>query len=193
MRRAEGGIRTWAAEPGEYYNALDGEMGGLWRRNGRLPQRLVGVGFSTQGPFDSGHYRRSEASFAPETDWVFQDVQDVRFGSYGLSGGGAAGFELDRAEPRFGSPGSTVVLATSSGLPHGYVPCYEELLTDLTTITEQEPQDLVRGDIALSFTEGGGMVFAAGSIAFCGSLWNGSTFDGPISQIVENVLRRFIA
>ena len=32
---AEGGIRAWAAEAGEYYNQLDGEYGGLWRRNGR--------------------------------------------------------------------------------------------------------------------------------------------------------------
>ena len=32
IRRAEGGIRAWAAEPGEYYNAFDGEYGGLWRR-----------------------------------------------------------------------------------------------------------------------------------------------------------------
>ncbi|MBV9568256.1 MAG: N,N-dimethylformamidase large subunit, partial [Hyphomicrobiales bacterium] len=30
IRRAEGGIRAWAAEPGEYYHALDGEFGGLW-------------------------------------------------------------------------------------------------------------------------------------------------------------------
>ena len=38
IRRGEGGIRAWAAEPGEYYNQFDGEYGGLWRRNGRPPQ-----------------------------------------------------------------------------------------------------------------------------------------------------------
>ena len=32
VRRAEGGIRTWAAEPGEYYHSFSGEYGGLWRR-----------------------------------------------------------------------------------------------------------------------------------------------------------------
>ncbi|MEO1694756.1 MAG: N,N-dimethylformamidase beta subunit family domain-containing protein, partial [Pseudomonadota bacterium] len=46
IRRAEGGIRAWAAEPGEYYNQFDGAYGGLWRRNGRPPQHLTGVGFS---------------------------------------------------------------------------------------------------------------------------------------------------
>ncbi|MDE0714926.1 MAG: N,N-dimethylformamidase large subunit, partial [Gammaproteobacteria bacterium] len=43
IRRAEGGIRAWAAEPGEYYHAFDGGYGGLWRRNRRPPQLLGGV------------------------------------------------------------------------------------------------------------------------------------------------------
>ena len=40
IRRGEGGIRAWASEPGEYYNAIDG---GWVRRRGRpnLPERLV--------------------------------------------------------------------------------------------------------------------------------------------------------
>ena len=52
VHRAEGGIRAWAAEPGEYFQALDGGYGGLWRRNGRPPQILCGVGFSAQGLFE---------------------------------------------------------------------------------------------------------------------------------------------
>ena len=51
IRRAEGGIRAWAAEPGEYYHAFDGAYGGLWRRNNRPPQQLLDVGFSAQGTF----------------------------------------------------------------------------------------------------------------------------------------------
>ena len=58
IRRGEGGIRTWASEPGEYYNAFDGEYGGLWRRNGRPPQRIAGVGFSAQGLFLGSCYKR---------------------------------------------------------------------------------------------------------------------------------------
>src|SRR5205823_3693397 len=58
VRRAEGGIRAWAAEPGEYFHALDGAYGGLWRRNGRPPQELCGVGFSAQGLFEGSYYRR---------------------------------------------------------------------------------------------------------------------------------------
>ena len=49
VRRAEGGIRTWASEPGEYYHAFDGAYGGLWRRSDRPPNLLCGIGFSSQG------------------------------------------------------------------------------------------------------------------------------------------------
>ena len=37
IRRGETGIRAWAADPGEYYNAFDGGYGGLWRNSGRAP------------------------------------------------------------------------------------------------------------------------------------------------------------
>ena len=37
LRRSEDGIRTWESEPGEYYHAVNGEYGGLWRRIGRAP------------------------------------------------------------------------------------------------------------------------------------------------------------
>lgn len=195
MRRAEGGIRTWAAEAGEYYNALDGEMGGLWSRNNRVPNEMVGVGFSTQGPFASGHFVRSKASYEPDMAWVFDGVEGEKFGNYGLSGGGAAGFELDRAEPKFGSPGETVVLATSKDLPDGYTPCHEEMLTEEWTVSGTTPEDMVRGDITLSTVRGdkGGMVFATGSITFCGSLWNGEAWNGDVSRLLENVMRRFTA
>jgi N,N-dimethylformamidase len=63
IRRAEGGIRAWDAEPGKYHHQIDGQLGGLWRRNRRPPQALVGVGFSSQGLFEGTHFRR-----LPESD-----------------------------------------------------------------------------------------------------------------------------
>ena len=112
LRRAEGGIRTWAAEPGEYYHQTDGQLGGLWRRNRRPPQMLVGVGFSCQAAFEGTHYRRLPASRDARFAWMFDGIEDDVIGDYGLSGGGAAGFELDRADPssrhagRDGDPGT---------------------------------------------------------------------------------------
>jgi N,N-dimethylformamidase len=42
VRRAEDGTRAWVARPGEFYHSFTGEYGGLWRRQGRPPQQLVG-------------------------------------------------------------------------------------------------------------------------------------------------------
>ena len=90
----------------------------LWRRNGRPPQHLAGVGFTSQGQSEGAYCRRTEESRAPDLAWIFDGVG-------------------------------------------GEVP-------------------------------GGGAVFSVGSTAFCGSLpWNGG--DNNFSQIVENVLGRFLA
>ncbi|HLV02809.1 MAG TPA: LamG domain-containing protein, partial [Acidobacteriota bacterium] len=47
--RRWGGTQGWEAAPGEYYHNTSGELGGLWRRRGRPPQLLVGIGFTSQG------------------------------------------------------------------------------------------------------------------------------------------------
>ena len=43
IRRAEGGVRSWEAEAGEYYHSFNGEYGGIWRRLGRAPNKLLGI------------------------------------------------------------------------------------------------------------------------------------------------------
>lgn len=74
IRRAEDGVRTWAAKHGEHYHMLDGgKYGGLWRRNDRPPQQLVGVGFTAQGDFTRMPYKR--VCFDPEMDWLFQGIE----------------------------------------------------------------------------------------------------------------------
>jgi len=65
VRRAEDGIRTWAAEPGEYYHSFTGEYGGLWRRIGRAPNVICGVGFIAQGFDVSSYYRRAPDAANP--------------------------------------------------------------------------------------------------------------------------------
>jgi N,N-dimethylformamidase len=192
IRRAEGGIRAWAAEAGEYYHQLDGALGGLWRRNRRPPQALVGLGFSAQGLFEGTYYRRLPASEDPRYGWIFEGVPEV-IGDYGLSGGGAAGFELDRADPRLGTPPGTAILARSAVPPASFVTVPEELLSHIATVTGESPEALKRAEIITFEVPGGGAVFAVGSITFCGSLWNGAAFDGPVSRMLENVVRRFAA
>jgi N,N-dimethylformamidase len=192
LRRAEGGIRAWAAEPGEYYHQLDGNYGGLWRRNRRPPQRLAGVGFSGQGLFEGTHYRRQPASRDPAYAWMFEGIEDEIIGDYGLSGGGAAGFEMDRADQALGTPDNAVILARSEDPPASFVTVPEELLSHLRTVSGEPPEQLKRAEIIYFDTPSGGAVFSVGSITFCGSLWR-KGFDGPVSRLLENVLRRFSA
>ena len=191
IRRGEGGIRAWAAEPGEYYNAFDGAYGGLWRRSGRPPQRLAGVGFSAQGLFEGSYYRRSTQASDPRVSWILEGIDDEILGDFGLSGGGAAGYELDRVDRRLGTPEHTIILASSEGHSANFVLVPEEHLTHVTTWPGDPPQDLIRADMAFFEAPKNGAVFSTGSITFCGSLPHNGC-DNNISRILENVLDRFL-
>ena len=193
IRRGEGGIRAWAAEPGEYYMSFDGQYGGLWRRNGRPPQQLAGVGFTSQGPFEGSYYRRLPASRDPRVAWILDGVPDEILGDFGLSGGGAAGFELDRADFRLGTPPHAVVLASSE--KHDltkFVLVPEDVLSHVWTWPGDPPDKLIRADMVYFETPNGGAVFSVGSITFCGSLSH-TGYRNNISRIVDNVVRRFAA
>jgi N,N-dimethylformamidase len=190
IRRAEGGIRAWSAEPGEYYHSLDGAYGGLWRRNGRPPQRLVGVGFSAQGQFEGSYYRRLPDSHRPEAAWIFEGIDEEILGDFGLSGGGAAGFELDRTFRDLGTPDDIMVLARSEGHGNSFIPAHEELLTHIATLSGEPADALMRAEIVYFETPGGGAVFSVGSITFCGSLPHNG-YSNSISRLLENVIRRF--
>ncbi len=191
IRRAEGGIRAWAAEPGEYYSAMDGSYGGLWRRNGRPPQSLAGVGFSAQGKFSGSYYRRKPASHDPNFAWLFDGIEEDILGDFGLCGFGAAGFELDRVDRRLGSPDNTVILASSENHDDSFVLVPEEHLTHITNWPGEPVDDLIRADLAYFETDSGGAVFATGSITFCGSLPI-NNFDNNISTLLGNLLERFL-
>ena len=191
IRRAESGVRSWAAEPGEYYNMLDGGMlGGTWRRNRRPPQLLVGVGFTAQGFFEATYYRRTAASRLPQHAWLFDGIEEDILGDYGLSAGGAAGFELDRADASLGTPENAVVLARSENPPPSIGSVMEDLLAPYRSVAGGPPAELLHADIVYFETPAGGAVFSVGSITFCGSLWRNG-FEGPISQLLYNVVKRF--
>jgi N,N-dimethylformamidase len=187
IRRAEDGIRAWAAEPGEYYQAFDGQYGGLWRRNGRPPQALCGLGFSAQGQFNGSYYRKKPVG--KELQWIFDGIDDDIIGNFGLSGGGAAGFELDRADVLLGTPENATVLATSENHGQDFILVPEEMLTHLTTLPGVASKELLRADIIWFDVAGGGSVFSVGSITFCGSLPHNG-FDNSISTLLQNVVQQ---
>jgi N,N-dimethylformamidase len=190
VRRAEGGIRTWDAQTGEYYHALDGAYGGLWRRNGRPPQQLVGVGFSAQGMFEGSYYRRVAGADDPRAAFILEGVTGDVIGDFGLSGGGAAGFELDRADARLGTPPGAIVIASSEKHSSTFVVVPEEMLSHITTVTGEKPAQLLRADMTYVELPGGGAIFSVGSITFCGSLSH-NRYDNDVSRILGNVLTRF--
>ena len=193
IRRAEGGIRAWAAEVGEYYNAFDGEYGGMWRRNGRPPQKLAGVGFTAQGNFNGSYYRVLPEARDPRVAWMLDGIGDELIGDFGLSGHGAAGFELDRTDKKLGTPRHAIVIARSENHPADapWVLVPEEQLTHLTTIAGQKPKELIHADLTFFETPGGGAVFSTGSITFCGSLPH-NDFDNNVSKLLGNVVERFL-
>jgi len=189
IRRAEDGIRAWAAEPGEYYNAFDGSYGGLWRRNGRAPQSLVGIGFTAQGEFHGGPYKRT--CHSSEFNWVFDGIKDELIGDFGFSGNGAAGYELDNVGNGYNVPENITILAQSAMNADNFMLVPEEQLTHLTNLSGAPEAEVLRADMVYFEVPGGGRVFSTGSITFCGSLpWN--NFDNNISTLLENILRKHL-
>ena len=191
VRRAEGGIRGWEAQTGEYYHSFTGEYGGLWRRNGRAPQKIVGSGFTAQGFDISSFYTRKPDSFKKPVKWIMSGVRsDEKIGDFGLVGGGAAGLELDRADVSLGTHPNAYVLASSEDHTDLYLLVCEELLINYPGLGGQE-NPLIRADLVFYETNNGGGVFSTSSIAWPGSLSHDS-YKNNVSKITKNVLDRFV-
>ena len=192
--RRWGGTRSWQAKPGEYHHSTTGEPGGLWRDRGRTPQRLVGVGFTTQGFDNSAPYQRQPASFDPRAAFIFEGIgSEEAIGDFEalVLNYGAAGFELDRAERSLGTPSHALVVASSSGHSDSYQHVVEEvLISDSKQGGTVNPK--VRADMVYFEYPKGGAIFSASSIAWCGAL-SYNQYDNNVSRITDNVLRRFAA
>jgi N,N-dimethylformamidase len=155
---------------------------------------LVGVGFAAQS--DSRDrapgYRRTRTSFEPGYSWIFDGVSDAEvIGDYGLSLGGAAGYEIDRYDRSLGSPERSAVLMTSQGMhPDSYLLVVEDAEVMIPNVTGST-NARVRSDVAYLPYEGGGAVFSVGSCSWCGSLSHNS-YDNDIYRITDNVLSAFL-
>jgi len=190
MRRAEDGTRAWVESVGEYYHGSTGEYGGLWRRQGRAPNTLVGVGFVAQGFDRSSYYRRTAASRDPRARFIFDGVQDEVLGDFGVAWGGAAGLELDAFNPALGSPPWALVVASSEDHSNAFQLVNEEINVSFAG-ADGRFSPAVRADMVFYEHPGGGAVFSTGSIAYVGSLAN-KGYDNNISRLTLNVLRRFL-
>ena len=190
--RRHRGTEAWEAAPGEYYHQSTGELGGLWRFRGRPPQQLVGVGFTSQGFDESLPYSMEPGAADPRAAFIVDGLSEgERFGDYGLTQGGAGGFEIDRADPELGTPPHALVVATTEGFSDVYQHVIEEVLLN-DGLQGGTVNPLVRGDIVFFEGPGGGAVFSVGSISWCGALSH-NDYDNDVSRMTDNVLRRFIS
>lgn len=192
LRRAEGGIRLWETLPGESYHAFDGSYGGLWRRLGRPPQALVGVGFSTQGEYKGFPYSFLDGILDPRVAFMRDGMADKAtpgglLGERGLMGGGAAGHELDRADIRLGTPAHAIIVGRAVVEDPTYQPVNEERF-DHTWPAARE--DIIRSDLTFFETPKGGAVFSVGSMNFIGALPIDG-YDNVAARLITNIVRRF--
>jgi len=192
LRRAEGGIRLWEALPGEGYHAVDGSYGGLWRRLGRAPQALVGVGFSAQGSNSGYPYTFLEGIMNPRVAFMRAGIEALAMpggvlGERGLMGGGAAGHELDRADERLGTPAHAIIVGRAVLDDPIFQPVNEERMDHTWPGSREE---LIRSDLTFFETPGGGAVFSVGSMNFVGAL-PVDGYGNVAARLVANVVRRF--
>lgn len=191
LRRAEGGGRYWAEEPGEHHMAFNGELGGLWRRVGEAPNALVGVGSRALGFDASSWYVRTPASDDPRAAFIFEGLsREARIGDRGLLGGGAAGWEVDAADLELGTPPHALVVAHSEMHTRNLLPFPEDVMMPHPGQTGASDPRL-RAEMVFFETEGGGGVFATGSMAWAAALPIDG-FSNSVAQVTGNVLRRFL-
>jgi N,N-dimethylformamidase len=190
--RRWGGSQSWTSEPGEYYHSSTGELGGLWRNRGRAPQKMLGVGFTSQGHGPNRAYRRLEGSFDPRAEFIFRGVgKDEVIGDFDCLDGGprAAGYEFDRLDHALGTPHHALLLASATDFTDDYQLAIEEV-DSADSKQGGSVNDRVRADMVYFEYPNGGAVFSTGSVSWSGCLFfNG--YRNNVSKITENVLREF--
>jgi N,N-dimethylformamidase len=191
VRKGESGCRAWQARPGELHMAFSPERGGIWRNRGRAPQKLFGVGFTTEGMDRSSAYDTLADFRDDRAAFITEGCRDAAvIGDHGLVGGGAAGYECDRYDLALGTPPHSLLLATSAGRHSDNYPLVAEDIYFPFDGMGGTDSFQVRADVVYFTTRSGGAVFSTGSIAWSGSLAENG-YDNDVARITRNVLERF--
>jgi N,N-dimethylformamidase len=164
LRRGDFG-QIWDSAPGEMHHQTTGEAGGLWRRIGRPPNLLTGLGFSAIGFSGDGTYVRpgdtNLAEMPGELREVFEEIGPRPFGVCGL--------ELDSYDTTLGSPAQAVVLGRLNEVPIQYEPT-PEYQGELYPRPVEALRRNLRANIVWFLNRGGGRTFAVGSIRWSSGL-----------------------
>lgn len=189
--RKELGVTAWNSPPGELYHSTTGERGGRWRARSRPPQKIFGTGMTSYGFDHSGYYVQMPDSQDERAAWIFKGINpDERIGDFGLVGGGAGGYELDRYDLSLGTPPHTLLLASSEGHSINYTVIPEDKAFPHAGMNGGE-HPLVRADITYFSTANGGGMFSTSSISWLGSL-SENNYNNNVSQMTKNVLTQFM-
>jgi N,N-dimethylformamidase len=182
-KSGDGDFEDYFARPdaGQMQHSTTLEPGGLWARRGRPPRKLLGVEHSAN-VFDAADgrwaFRRLQASYDPTYAFVFEGVSGETVGNFGLNLGSAAAYEMDSVyEWQRSDDWRPVTLARA---------------THPTFFPPMRMPVPAACDIAIMASAQGGAVFAAGSVAWTGSL-SDHGYENSVSRITENVLRRFLS
>ena len=179
VRRNDTQALCWQADAGEHHHAATGLFGGDWRRHGRPERALLGVGLVGFGAGSAAAYERTVEPGDPAGDVIFEDLEPGKpIDGRGEVLGGPAGYEVDGADPRTGSPPDTKVLAVSADLA-GY-----DVWPD--DVVEAPEPGAIRAEMTLHGGDGRGFVFAVGSIAWTGCLVDD---ESAVARVTENALR----
>jgi N,N-dimethylformamidase len=112
---------------------------------------------------------------------------------------GAAGYEYDRVEHELGTPGTTVVLASTVRFNQSHQALTDDELyfmqgRDGASVRDPQvpgrPHRFSRSDIAYLEYPNGGAVFSAGAICWRAGL-SAYGYANSVARVTENVLRRF--
>ena len=183
--------RPWSSRPGELFHSTTGEQGGAWKSRARPAQQLLGVGTSAVGFTSGAPYLRTEAGKIPRFAWVFEGIEGDEIGAFPnlIYGNGAGGWEIDRADPAWGTPDHAVVLASARLLDDSY----QQLVDELEAPGPHSNGSInpnVRADMVYVEYPNGGAVFSVGSCLWAGSL-SQNGYDNNVSALTGNVLRKF--
>ena len=128
---------------------------------------MVSQGFDISSP-----YYRTKKSYNKKFRFIFENVYENIIGNFGLSGGGAAGLEIDSANMNLGSPEELTILASSKKHTDIYLMTPEDLLDPAPGLSGTE-SEVIKSDLVFFETKINGAVFSVGSIAWGGSMaWN---------------------
>ena len=160
IRRRSPAARMWEPEPGEEHVSSTGELGGTWRYRGRGPQSWIGVFHTVETAGPGRAFRRTEQSHDEDVAFIFDGVDGVDGDLIGdspclVNAYGAAGFEIDRADPALGTPAKTIVLATAGGFDEDVRGAIDDVLSSDSGQGEAR-SPLVRADMTfLRYPAGG--------------------------------------